>query len=146
MNLNIIKNTGFILLSALVFVACTPKDVTVYQQEDELLNCRKLTGKIAELIHTNGEINQNTGLEKTSIVLWVIHPIAGAVNQINASKGRDNIDSRFQYLLELKEKQNCVFTDKERAFAKLQGKGRFSENMEQLSINAEKYNKEMESR
>ena len=144
MILNIIKKTGLIFLSALLFIACTPKDVTVYQQEDELLNCRKLTGKIAELMNTNSEINQNTGLEKTSLALWYIFLPAGVVNQIDASVGRDKIDNRFTYLIKLKYRQNCEFTDKEIEFSKLQGKGRFSEKMEQWSIDAENYNKEMD--
>ena len=72
MTLNIIKNAGLLFLTALLFIACTPKDVMVYQQEDELLNCRKLTGKLAELMNTNNVINQNTGLEKPSLALWVI--------------------------------------------------------------------------
>jgi len=144
MSLNIIKNTGLLFLSALIFTACTPKDVTVYQQEDELLNCRKLTGKIAELMNINNEINQNTGLEKSSLALWYVLPIAGVVNQIDASVGRDKIDNRFNYLLELKDRQNCEFTDKEIAFAKLKGKGRFSEDVEQWSIDYK--NKTMDSR
>ena len=143
---NTIKKIGFVLLSVIVFTSCTPKDVVVYQQEDELLNCRKLTGKIAELMNTNSEINQNTGLEKPSLALWYLFPPAGVVNQIDASVGRDKIDNRFQYLLELKERQGCEFTDKERAFAQLQGKGRFSERYEQWSIDAENYQKEMDAK
>jgi len=144
MSLNIIKNTGLIIFSALLFTACTPKDVTVYQQEDELLNCRKLTGKIAELMNTNNEINKNTGLEKSSLALWYLFPPAGVINQVDASVGRGKVDNRFNYLLELKERQGCEFTDKERAFAKLKGKGRFSEDFEQWSIDAENNNKEMD--
>jgi len=146
MSFNIIKNTGLIFLSILLFTACTPKDVTVYQQEDELLNCRKLTGKIAELMNTNSEINENTGLAKSSLGLWIFHPIVGALNQIDASEGRGKIDNRFNYLLKLKERQGCEFTDKERAFAKLKGKGRFSEDFEQWAIDEEKRMKEMEAR
>jgi hypothetical protein len=144
MSFNILKNTILIIFSALLLIACTPKDVTVYQQEDELLNCRKLTGKIAELINTNSEINQNTGLEKTSLALWYINPIAGVVNQVNASEGRNKIDDRFSYLIKLKKRQNCDFTDKEQEFAELKGKGRFSEKVEQWSIDAK--NKRMDSK
>lgn len=129
----------------ILFSACTPKDVTVYQQEDELLNCRKLTGKIAELININNEVNLNTGLEKPSVALWYFVPLGGVLNQINASENRDRIDERFDYLLKLKERQGCEFTDKERAFAKLKGKGRFSEKLKQWSIDVENYNKEMDS-
>lgn len=146
MLVNIIKNAGMICLSILLFTACTPKDVTVYQQEDELLNCKKLTGKIAELMYTNQQINENTGLEKSSLAMWYLFPPAGVVNQIDASVGRDKIDDRFNYLLELKERQNCEFTDKERAFAKLKGKGRFSEDFEQWRIDQEKRTREMEER
>lgn len=146
MLVNIIKNAGMISLSILLFTACTPKDVTVYQQEDELLNCKKLTGKIAELMYTNQQINENTGLEKSSLAMWYLFPPAGVVNQIDASVGRDKIDDRFNYLLELKERQNCEFTDKERAFAKLKGKGRFSEDFEQWRIDQEKRTREMEER
>lgn len=144
MSLNIMRNTGLIFFSTLLFTACTPKDVTVYQQEDELLNCQKLTGKIAELMNINSEINQNTGLEKSSLALWYLLPPAGVVNQIDASVGRDKIDNRFNYLLELKERQGCEFTDKERAFAKIKGKGRFSEDFEQWSIDARNKIKEMD--
>ena len=144
MSLNIIKKTSLFFMSALIFTACTPKDVIVYQQEDELLNCRKLTGKIAELMNTNYEINQNTGLEKPSLALWYIAPVAGALNQINASVGRDKVDERFIYLLELKERHGCEFTDKERKFAQLQGKGRVSEDLEKWSIDAKKKMEEME--
>lgn len=146
MLVNIIKNAGMICLSILLFTACTPKDVTVYQQEDELLNCKKLTGKIAKLMYTNQQINENTGLEKSSLAMWYLFPPAGVVNQIDASVGRDKIDDRFNYLLELKERQNCEFTDKERAFAKLKGKGRFSEDFEQWRIDQEKRTREMEER
>lgn len=144
MLLNIIKKTGLIFLSMILFSACTPKDVTVYQQEDELLNCRKLTGKLAELMNTNSEINQNTGLAKSSLGLWIFHPIVGVLNQIDASEGRGKIDNRFEYLLKLKERQGCEFTDKEREFAKLKGKGRFSEDIEQWDLDYKKKMKEME--
>jgi len=126
-----------------MFVACIPKDVTVYQQEDELLNCKKLTGKIAELMHTNSQINEHTGLEDTSVALWYVSPVAGIINQMKASKGRDKIDDRFLYLLKLKKRQGCEFTDKEIAFSKLKGKGRFSEDYEQWSIDYEKRQKEL---
>ena len=145
MKTNLLKNGTLVVLSALLFSACTPKDVTVYQQEDELLNCRKLTAKIAELMYTNSEINANTGLEKPSLALWYLFPPAGVVNQVDASVGRDKIDNRFLYLLQLKERQGCEFTDKERAFAQLKGKGRFSETLEQWSIDAKNKQKEMES-
>jgi len=146
MSLNIIKNAGLLFLTAMIFTACTPKDVMVYQQEDELLNCRKLTGKLAELMNTNNVINQNTGLEKSSLALWVIHPIVGVVNQVDASVGRDKIDDRFNYLIKLKMRQSCEFTDKERAFSELRGKGRFSEDFEQWAIDEEKRIKEMEAK
>lgn len=142
MQLTTIKKTGLLFLSALFFTACTPKDVVVYQQEDELLNCRKLTGKIAELMNTNEEINKKTGLEKPSLILWYFFPAGGVINQVDASVGRDKIDNRFNYLIKLKVRQNCDFTDKEIEFSKLNGKGRFSERVEQWSIEAEKYNKQ----
>ena len=146
MPFNIIKNTILVLLSMLIFTACTPKDVTVYQQEDELLNCRKLTGKIAELMNTNAVMNQNTGLEDTSMVLWYFSPLGGVINQIKASKGRDKIDSRFDYLLKLKERQDCEFTDKEIEFSKLQGKGRFSEDLEKWDLDYKKKLREMKEK
>jgi hypothetical protein len=133
MKTNLLKNIGLCFLAATFFTACTPKDVTVYQQEDQLLNCKKLTAKLAELMHINSEVNENTGLEKSSLSLWVVHPVAGALNQIDASTARDKIDERFLYLLELKQRQNCRYTDKEIAFSKLQGKGRFSEDFEKWS-------------
>ena len=145
MRLSILKQIILVFFTALIFTACTPKDVTVYQQEDELLNCRKLTGKIAELMYTNSEINANTGLEKTSLALWYFYPIAGVVNQIDASVGRDKIDDRFIYLLKLKKRQGCSFTDKEIEFSKLKGKGRFSETVEQWSIDYEKKYNRMDS-
>ena len=129
----------------LFFTACTPKDVTVYQQEDELLNCLKLTGKLAELMNTNSQINQNTGLEKSSLALWAINPIVGVVNQVDASTGRDKIDDRFNYLVKLKLRQNCQFTDKEIAFSKLKGKGRFSEDFKHWAQDLENKNKQMDS-
>jgi len=145
MNCNIIKNSGLVLLTTLLLTACTSKDVIVYQQEDELLNCNKLTGKIAELINTNHEVNQNTGLEKPSLAIWYLLPAAGIINQVDASKSRDKIDERFNYLIKLKQRQNCAFTDKEIAFSKLKGKGRFSEDFEQWSIDYENKMKAMDS-
>jgi len=142
MKSKVIKNLSLILLSGILFTACTPKDVTVYQQEDQLLNCKKLTAKLAELMNTNSEINQNTGLEKPSIALWAINPVVGVINQVDASTGRDKVDERFLYLLKLKQRQKCTFTDKEMAFSKLKGKGRFSEDFEQWSIDYQKQAKE----
>ena len=141
-----IKTTGILFLTMFLFASCTPKKVLVYQQEDELLNCQKLTGKIAELMNTNHEINENTGMEIPSLALWYIHPVAGVFNQIQASQGRDNVDDRFNYLLQLKERQGCSYTDKEIFFSQLKGKGRFSEDLEQWAIDAEKKRKEMEAR
>ena len=141
-----IKNSLFLLFCAFIFTSCASKDVIVYQQEDELLNCKKLTGKLAELMNTNHEVNQNTGLEKPSLALWYLLPPAGVINQIDASTSRDKIDARFNYLIELKQRQNCEFTDKEIAFSKLKGKGRFSESYEQWSIDYENKMKEMDSR
>lgn len=146
MSLKIIKNSGLLLFSILLLTACTPKDVTIYQQEDELLNCKKLTGKIAELMNTNNEINKNTGLEKSSLALWSLFPPVGVVNQIYASEGRTKIDRRFEYLLILKERQSCKFTDKEREFIKINGKGRFSGSFEKWAKDVEKRNKEMDSK
>ena len=145
MSLNIHKQIGLLCLTGLFFTACTPKDVTVYQQEDELLNCRKLTGKLAELMNTNNEINQNTGLEKSSLALWYLFLPAGVVNQVDASVGRDKIDDRFNYLIKLKSRHNCQFTDKEIAFSKLKGKGRFSEYFKYWSENLDDKNKQMDS-
>ncbi|MDC0932750.1 hypothetical protein OAR97_02775 [Arcobacteraceae bacterium] len=145
MILNRLKKASLLILTALLLSACTPKDVIVYQQEDELLNCRKLTGKIAELMNINNEVNLNTGLEKPSLALWYFLPLGGVINQINASESRNKIDDRFSYLINLKARQNCEFTDKEREFAKLNGKGRFSERLEQWSIDIENRRKEMES-
>ncbi len=125
-----LKNITGLVLVSIFFTACTPKDVTVYQQEDQLLNCKKLTSKLAELMNVNSEINQNTGLEKSSLALWAIHPVAGVINQVDASTGRDKVDNRFIYLLKLKQRQNCQYTDKEIELAKFQGKGRFSEDFE----------------
>jgi hypothetical protein len=142
MKLNLLKTIAMVTVVGTFFTACTPKDVTVYQQEDQLLNCKKLTAKLAELMHTNSEVNENTGLEKSSLSLWLIHPVAGALNQIDASSARDKIDERFLYLLKLKQRQNCSFTDKEIAFSKLQGKGRFSEDFEKWMIEYDKKVKE----
>lgn len=134
MILDIAKKTILLFLPVFILTACIPKDVTVYQQEDELLNCIKLTGKIAELMNTNNEINEHTGLEDTSLALWYISPMGGVINQVKASVARDKIDKRFEYLIELKNRQGCGFTDKEIAFSRLQGKGRFSEDLEKWNL------------
>jgi len=138
MILNIIKKTILFFLPIFIFTACIPKDVEVYQQEDELLNCIKLTGKLAELMNTNNEINDHTGMENSSLVLWYFSPPVGVINQVRASEGRDKIDERFDYLVKLKYRQGCKFTDKEIAFSKLQGKGRFSEDLEKWNNDLEK--------
>jgi len=143
MKVSLLKKSLLILLTGFFLTACTPKDVTVYQQEDELLNCRKLTGKIAELMHTNSVINENTGLEKTSLALWYLSPVVGVVNQVNASVGRDKIDERFIYLLKLKKRHGCRFTDKEIEFSKIKGKGRFSGSVEQWAIDYENQQRRM---
>jgi len=142
---NTIKKTLLVSLPLFLFTACIPKDVTVYQQEDELLNCIKLTGKLAELMNTNSEINDNTGFEEPSVALWYLSPLAGIINQIRASEGRDKVDERFEYLVKLKHKQGCGFTDKEIAFSKLQGKGRFSEDIEKWNLDYQKKQMELKN-
>ena len=146
MILSIIKKNILIFLSIFIFAACVPKDVEVYQQEDELLNCIKLTGKLAELMNTNNEINEHTGIEDTSLILWYFSPLGGVLNQVKASEGRDKIDDRFAYLVKLKHRQGCGFTDKEIAFSKLQGKGRFSEDLEKWNGDLEKLRNEYKNK
>ena len=142
MILSIIKKTILLFLPIFILTACIPKDVEVYQQEDELLNCIKLTGKLAELMNTNNEINENTGLEDRSLFLWYLSPLGGVINQVQASEGRDKVDERFDYLVKLKHRQGCGFTDKEIAFSKLQGKGRFYEDLEKWNNDLEKLREE----
>ena len=108
-----------------LFTACTHKELALYQDGDEILNCKKLTTKIADIIDINNDINGVTGLEPKSIAAWVIWPIAGGLNQVNASTARDKLDKRFIYLIKLKQKNNCNITIKERSFIK--NKGRVSD-------------------
>lgn len=115
------------LTIASLFTACTHKNVEIVKNNDETLNCKKLTTQIANVMDINSEINKNTGLENKSIATWILWPPLGGINQVNASIARDKIDSRFNYLIKLKEKNKCKITIKERYYMKY--KGRFSENI-----------------
>lgn len=142
MILNNIKTT--ILLSGMItlFSACVPKDVEVYEQGDQLLNCKQLTTKIADLIDTNYKINENTGMEAKSIAAWYIFIPLGGYNQFSASMARDKVDERFAYLTNLKKKNGCKFTHREIAFSKY--KGRVSENL--IELEKQQKQKELEEK
>jgi len=117
------KNILLSSITLLTFTACSYKQVEVYQKEDQLLNCNKLTTKIADLKDLNSHINKNTGIEEKSLITWIFWPPLGGYNQINASKSRSKIDQRLNYLLELKDRNNCEPTNQEIQFSI--DKGRF---------------------
>ncbi|MEA2050289.1 MAG: hypothetical protein U9O56_06130 [Campylobacterota bacterium] len=119
------RDSVSILSISILFVACTHKEVKVHQKGDELLNCSKLTTKIADLIDLNDEINNDTGLENTSLFSWIMFPPIGGYNQVKASMSRDKLDDRFYHLMDLKLKNKCKFTSSEKVFIK--DKGRFSD-------------------
>ena len=114
----------FILFS-LFTTGCFYKNIEVYQDNDELLNCPKLTTKISDIIDINDEINSKTGLETTSLITWIIWPPAGGANQFNASSARSKLDNRFVRLMNLKLDNNCKITNKEIKF--INNKGRFTD-------------------
>ena len=119
------KNIIYTASIVSLFTACTHKEVVLYQDGDELLNCKKLSTQIANIIDINSDINSDTGLENKSIATWILWPPLGGLNQINASIARDKLDNRFKYLIKLKQQNNCNITNKEKYFIK--NKGRFSD-------------------
>ena len=112
------------------FIACVPKDVETYQQGDQLLSCNQVSTQIADLIDINYEVNENTGLESRSIATWYIFTPLGVYNQFTAFNTRDSIDNRFNYLVKLKQQNNCKLTRREIAFKNY--KGRISENIKNV--------------
>ena len=122
---NKIINLVGILSILFLFNACSSKEVELHQRGDELLNCQKLTTKIANIIDINSDINDKTGLETKSIATWVIWPPLGGLNQVNASFQRGDVDDRFIELMNLKIRNNCKLTISEKSFIK--DKGRFSD-------------------
>ncbi len=135
------KIINIILLTLLTtfFTACVPKDVEVYQQGDQLLSCNQITTKIADLIDINYEVNENTGLEIKSIAAWYIFTPLGAYNQFSAFDARNNIDKRFNYLINLKQQYGCELTHREIAFKKY--KGRVSEDIKKMKQQYDDANK-----
>jgi len=127
---NNIKNSIFILSTAILFNACSYKNIETYQNNDNNLNCNQLTTKIADLIDENSKINETTGLEDKSIFTWIIWPVFGTYNQVKASNSRDSVDNRYERLIKLKYNQGCEITDKERYF--MNHKGRFSDKLPQI--------------
>ena len=134
MNIKILLFASSVLF---IFTACSPKDVEVYQQEDVLLNCNQLTTKIADLIDTNHEINDVTGIEAKSAVIWIFSTPLGIYNQIDAYDAREHIDKRFYNLINLKKQHNCNISYRELAFAKY--KGRASETLQDYYIQLKQY-------
>ncbi|MEA3553398.1 MAG: hypothetical protein U9R39_03220 [Campylobacterota bacterium] len=129
----------FLSIIIIFFSACVPKDVEVYEQNDQLLNCNQLTTEIADLIDANTDINDTTGLSAESIAKWYIYVPLGGYNQYRASTARDSIDERLKYLISLKKQQNCTFSHREIAFNKY--KGRASEDIEKMKKEYDKGNK-----
>ena len=124
-DMNKINKTASLLSISLLFTACTFKDVKVQKQTDGLLNCQKLTTQIADLMDINDDINEETGLEKSSLTIWIMWPPVGLYNQYNAFNARGKIDDRLEHLLRLKLKNRCRTTIAERYY--LNTKGRFSD-------------------
>ncbi|MEA3316054.1 MAG: hypothetical protein U9Q30_09380 [Campylobacterota bacterium] len=125
-----IKNSIFIISTAILFNACSYKNIETYQNNDNNLNCNQITTKIADLIDENSKINETTGLEDKSIFTWIIWPVFGTYNQFKASNSRDSVDSRYERLINLKYNQGCELTDKERYF--MNNKGRLSDKLPQV--------------
>ena len=117
-----IKNLSLYLSMSLIFTSCTFKEVDVQKNTDELLSCKKLTTQIADLMDINKDINEETGLAKTSLTLWIVWPPIGAYNQYNAFVARDKIDNRLDHLLQLKYQNRCYVTSKEKYYIKQKDK------------------------
>ncbi len=111
-----LKQIIFLSLISFVLTSCTHKNVEVYQKEDELLNCAKLTTKVADLMDVNDNINKKTGFETNNIISWIFWPPIVIFNQANAFISRDKIDARFNYLMDLKRVNNCTTTHRETMF------------------------------
>ena len=125
-----IKNLSLYLSMSLIFTSCTFKEVDVQKNTDELLSCKKLTTQIADLMDINKDINEETGLAKTSLTLWILWPPIGTYNQYNAFMARDKIDNRLDHLLNLKSINSCKVTSKERYY--IDNKGRLSDIIKKL--------------
>lgn len=127
---NIFRQFILVFLTALFLSGCySHKKVEIYQKQDELLNCAKLTTKIADLIDINDDINRHTGMEVDSLKIWFFSTTLGLYNQYNAYEARDKLDKRLEYLLFLKKENQCGLTYREKAF--IENKGRVSDTLKQ---------------
>jgi hypothetical protein len=115
---NNIRYTIVSILIGIFLNGCSFKEVDVQKHTDELLNCEKLTTQIADLMDINKEINNGTGLTKSSLATWIFWPPAGVYNQYSAYVSRDKLDDRLEHLLRLKYQNNCYITYKERYYIK----------------------------
>lgn len=116
------KNTLILCFVVLLSGCYSHKKVEVYQKEDELLNCPKLTTKIADLIDINDDINRHTGLEVDSLKVWFFSTTLGIYNQYSAFEARNKLDERLKYLLYLKEQNNCSLTHREKVYKRYKGR------------------------
>lgn len=114
------------LIASTFLSGCSYKDVEVYQKNDHLLNCQKLSTQIANIIDENDNINENTGLENKSVITWVFWPPLGVYNESKAAIARNKIDERFEHLIRLKYKNNCKISMKEKIY--MTNKGRLYNN------------------
>ncbi|MEA3512488.1 MAG: hypothetical protein U9R37_02705 [Campylobacterota bacterium] len=122
MKKNILTKLSSLTLIVTLFTACGYKEVEVYQNGDELLNCNKITTKIADLIDINKDINDRTGFDETSLAAWVFWPPYGLYNEIKGVNAKNRLDERFEYLIVLKNKNGCNLTNKEKMFLRYKGR------------------------
>ena len=122
------KQIKVLLLLWLIFLinGCSYKQADTYKNNDELLTCKKLSTQIADIIDENRYVNENTGIEDTSLVMWIAYIPVGIYNQVRAYGSRDSLDERYERLIQLKRQNGCNITYREKMYA--QDKGRFSDN------------------
>ncbi|MEA3353875.1 MAG: hypothetical protein U9Q33_08680 [Campylobacterota bacterium] len=113
------RQYSILLISLILLIllnGCSYKKFETHNYNDELLDCKKLTTKIADLIDYNGGINSTTGIENKSLVQWIFWPPLGVYNESKAYISKESLDKRFENLINLKQKNNCAITSKEKDF------------------------------